>query len=138
MNFRFVSPWWAACSGGLPFLFLAGSSVSADVTTTLYTSLTHTNNLEVQDGNGVESGGQNNLNRSGFETGISILQQSLDYQGGYVVQANAALNRDLSGKDDITRVNVSASRLSALSPDWLLRNRFSARWYDNPAIPSNS
>jgi len=121
--------------GGLLFLL---SPAFCDVSTTLYTGITHTSNLEVQAGNDILLGDEESLTRTGFETGLTLSKQSLDYTGGYVLEADAAFNKDLSANDDISRVSVSASKLSALAPDWLLRNRIGVNWYDNKALPSNS
>ena len=118
----------------LLFLF---SPAYSDVSTTLYTGISHTLHLEVQTGNDIQPD-QESLTRTGFETGLLLSKQSLDYTGGYILGASTAFNKDLSGNDNISRMALSATKLSALTPDWLLRSSIRANRYDNEALPSNS
>jgi hypothetical protein len=107
------------------------------VSKTLYTGLTYTNNLEVQADTDIR-GNQESLTREGVVTGLSLIQQSLDYTGGYTFLADASFNKGFDANTDITRLLLSASKLSALSSDWLLRHTLSINRYDNEAIPSTS
>ena len=118
----------------LLFLFMPAFG---ETTTTLFTGITSTNNLEVQ-ALDVNPNTNDNLNRTGFETGISLNKQSLDYTGGYIVGANASFNKGISGGDDITNISLSASKLSAITPDWLLRTNITANQHKNDALPDNS
>ncbi len=118
----------------LLFLFMPAFG---ETTTTLFTGITSTNNLEVQ-ALDVNPNTNDNLNRTGFETGISLNKQSLDYTGGYIVGANASFNKGISGGDDITNISLSASKLSAITPDWLLRTNITANQHKNEALPDNS
>ncbi len=129
-------PLQAALSSSLLFLLVPAY---ADVSTVLYTGLTHTNNLEVQAGNDIRLNDQGSLSRNGLETGLLLNKQSLDYNGGYLLEANATFNKDLSANNNnISRASLAASKLSALSPDWLARNTIAANWYENDALPSNN
>lgn len=121
-------------------LFFLSLAVYGDISKTLYTGLTSTHNLEVQAGTDINTNNQDAQNRQGFITGISMIKQSLDYTGGYTLLADASFNQGLSGDTDntISTLLLSASKLSALTPDWLLRNSISLNQYDNEALASNS
>lgn len=121
-------------------LFFLSWVVYSDVSKTLYTGLSFTHNLEVQAGTDINTDSQDSQNRQGFAVGVSFIKQSLDYTGGYTLQADAFFNQGLSGDEDnnISTLLLSASKLSALNPDWLLRNRISLNQYDNEALASNS
>lgn len=134
MILKRLPPLQAILPGSLLFLF---SPSFSDVSTSLYTGFTHTSNLEIQAGNDIQPGDES-LTRTGFETGLLVRKQSLDYTGGYALEATAAFNKDLSDNDDISRVSLSASKLLALTPGWLLRNGMGANWYNNEALPGNS
>ena len=127
----------AISPGSLLFLFIT-PSVSAEVSSTLYAGATYTSNLEVQASNDINANNQNFSTREGFETGFSAVKQALDYRGGYSLQAAGSLNKELSGDDNIVRLSLSASKLSALTPNWLMRNSIGFNWYDNEALETNS
>jgi len=130
-------PFWQATIFPSSLLFLLSPAFS-DVSTTLYTGITHSNNLEVQAGNDILLDDEVSLSRTGLETGLTLAKQSLNYAGGYSLQADVAFNKDLSANDDISRLSLSASKLSALTPDWLLRSQIGLNAYDNQALPTNS
>ena len=139
MKSKHFSPLQVAVADHLLFLFiLYASPVRAEVSTSLYTGITHTSNLEVQTGNDIQANDQDSLTRNGLETGLAWSKQSVDFTGGYVLDAKAIFNKDLSSNNDISSLLLSASKLSALSPNWLLRNSITANGYHNEALPSNS
>lgn len=117
---------------------LAVSSAVADVSKTLYTGLSYTDNLEVQLATDIRANNQGSLIRKGFVTGFSLLKQELDYTGGYALQADASFNKGSSSNSDISTFLLSASKLSAVNEDWLLRHQISINSYDNEALASNS
>lgn len=118
-------------------LFFLSNVVLSEVAGTLYTGLTYSDNLEVQADTDIR-GDQKSLTRSGVVTGVSLVQQSLDYRGGYTFQANASFNKDFVNHNDISRFLLSASRLAALNDQWLLRSTLSLNYDDNEAIKSSS
>ncbi len=139
-RFNRVSPLQAALPCSLLFLLSAVISMvaKADVSKLLYTGITHTSNLEVQTGGDITLDNQENLTREGFETGISIIKQKLDYNGGYSLQADASFNKGLSDSNNISNIALAGSRLSVLNPNWLLRTNAGINGYDNQALPINS
>lgn len=119
-------------------LFSLSSFALSDVSKTIYTGLTYTDNLELQLATDIGTNNQEALIRRGFVTGFSLLKQELDYTGGYTLQADTSFNKGFSNNSDITTFLLSASKLSALNENWLLRHNISINRYDNEALASNS
>lgn len=117
----------------LAALLLLSGCASADGAGSVYSGITHTGNLEVQ-----ASGNQGGTARSGLETGITYSHQSLGYTGGYTLDGSADLNKGLAGGRDITSVRATAHKLSAFSPEWLLRVGGQGEQYKNDGLPANS
>jgi len=127
----------AACAGGL---LLSGSGETATETLwTLRGGYSWTDNLEVQSGT-TNDRRQQDLSRQGIDIGLSALHQSIDYHGGYTLAAIVNHNRGIDGRNDndITDTAVTATRLLAITPDWLARLSLALRHHDNQPLPLNS
>lgn len=129
----------AACSG-LLLLWAMPGLVRADTAASIGLGYSYTDNLEVQTPSAGEGSGD--LSRQGSELLLSLSRQSLDFDGGWGVNATASYNRGIAGGsdtgNDITNASASAMRLLALSPAWLLRAAATARYLDNEPLPLNS
>ncbi len=110
----------------------------ADISSHISVGMTQTDNLEVQQDVDVNLNNSGSVKRSGFDLSISILKDNIDYTGGYSIQAFANYNKSLDNTGDISRLKLSASKLTALNSYWLMRSNIQVRHYRNQPIALNS
>jgi len=121
--------------GGLIF---NASTVHAEVSASLYSGLIQSHNLQIQIDSSSQTDSTSANDRTSIETGVTLVKQSLDYSGGYILRSDAVIDKDISGNEDISSLALAASQLLALNNDWLMRNAITANWYDNEFVPVSS
>jgi len=113
------------------------TAVFSEVNQRVSIGITHTDNVEMQSNSGVDLDNVGSLTRSGVTTEFSLLKQNVDYTGGYIFGVRGLYNKGLNGAADISNLELSASKLSILNPDWLMRSKLSVQQYHNDDLQVN-
>ena len=137
---RYRAP--AAAVAGVLLLGATSLPAFADAETARSVTLGYSfsDNLEVQPGNALEPDA-GALSRQGLILGLALVRQKLTPSGGYSIAASGRYNRGFANDkrdDDIADASLVATRLLALSPDWLARLSAGARYYDSGPLPLTS
>jgi len=98
--------------------------------------VTQTNNLE--NPFNAKTAQNTKVKRIGISSNLSLLKQSLDYSGGYTLEAQFNINKSLDNTGDIHRIHLAVSHLFGLNNDWLMRSRVQLHYLDHQAVAINS
>ncbi|HHJ35126.1 MAG TPA: hypothetical protein ENJ87_05115 [Gammaproteobacteria bacterium] len=118
-------------------LFFSSYSVASEWLANIGVGLSYSDNYALQNGN-YDNIAEGDTNRTGTELAGALSWQSLETEGGYSVDLSATVDEATDSNNTISNFSLSASRLQAVSKQWMARFSGALTQHRNDEFTSNS